>query len=309
MNDRFSENLQSIVGCRHFEASRTMILETDITKAVLATFGGDDGRLREVMTSLVRHLHDFARDVRLTPEEMHVGIEFLNAVVATNSATHNETVLLSDVLGLSSLVCSESQYDDEALLGPFWRMGAPLLANGATIDQTGTGGVPLYVEGEAVDPDGGPIEGVEVHVWQASPVGLYENQDPDQAEMNLRGRFMTDVQGRFAFHSIMPAGYPVPTHGPVGGLLRALGRHPMRPAHLHIMLYKPGRTTLITQMFVDDDEYLASDAVFGVKPALVGGYRPIDPDHPDAGFRLHRRFVLVPGEAILPTPHRMKDRT
>lgn len=274
---------------------------TNITDAVLHTIGGENPRLRELMGGLIRHLHDFAREVTLTSEELHIGIEFLNSVVAANTPTHNESVLLSDVLGLSSVACGALSYDDEALLGPFWRENAPLTENGDSIVRSDTPGTPLDVRFSAADEDGRPIEDVEVHVWQASPVGLYENQDEAQADMNLRARFRSDAEGRFWFWSIMPAGYPVPTHGPVGGLLHALARHPMRPAHLHVMLHKPGYSTLITQIFVDDDPYLESDAVFGVTPQLVGGYRRVETAH-GPGYRLERNFTLVRGEAMLPPP-------
>ena len=137
-------------------------------------------------------------------------------------------------------------------------------------------GPALFANCRITDPEGRPIPGVEVDVWQASPVGLYENQDPDQADMNLRGRFLTDEDGRFWFRSVKPAGYPVPTHGPTGELLRAQRRHPYRPAHLHVLGYKPGYRTLITQVFVDDDERLQSDVVFGVTRHLIGNYRRHD---------------------------------
>jgi protocatechuate 3,4-dioxygenase beta subunit len=198
---------------------------------------------------------------------------------------------------------------DAALLGPFWRDNSPPTPNGGSILRSPTDGPALFVNCRIVDPDRRPIAGVEVDVWHASPVGLYENQDPDQADMNLRGRFTTEEDGRFWFRSVKPAGYPVPTDGPSGDLLRAQLRHPFRPAHLHFLGYEPGFKTLITQVFVDDDEYLQSDAVFGVTRHLVGDYRRHDGDErPPATdvqgpwYTLDYSFVMRPGEAKRPIP-------
>jgi protocatechuate 3,4-dioxygenase beta subunit len=157
------------------------------------------------------------------------------------------------------------------------------------------------------DPQGAPLAGVEVDVWQSSPVGLYENQDQSQADMNLRGKFTTDAEGRFWFRSVKPAGYPVPTDGPVGDLLRAQKRHPYRPAHLHVLAYKPGFKTLITQVFVDDDQYLETDVVFGVTRHLIGRYERHEDSSPAEGvappwYSLDYTFVMEPGEAKLPKP-------
>jgi catechol 1,2-dioxygenase len=156
-----------------------------------------------------------------------------------------------------------------------------------------------------MEPGGRPLSGVEVDVWQASPVGLYENQDESQADMNLRGVFTTDGDGRCSFRSVKPAGYPVPTDGPVGDLLRAQRRHPYRPAHLHFLAYKPGYKTLITQVFVDDDEHLETDVVFGVTRRLIGNYQrgegqaPV-PDVTSEWYTLDYAFVMEPGEAVMP---------
>ena len=158
------------------------------------------------------------------------------------------------------------------------------------------------------DTKGNPVTGVEVDIWHSSTEGFYENQDPVQADMNLRGKFTTDAQGHFGFRSVKPAGYPVPTDGPVGDLLRAQRRHPYRPAHLHFLAFKPGFKTLITQVFVDDDEYLGSDVVFGVTRALIGNYRrhdagtPPAPDVKPPWYTLDYRFVMEAGEAKLPKP-------
>jgi protocatechuate 3,4-dioxygenase beta subunit len=286
--------------------TRSSIIEdqSTVTDTVLAAMqDAENPRLREVMAALVRHLHAFAREVNLTEEEFDLGIDFLNRIGQATNDTHNEGILFSDVLGFSTLVCLLNNGADgatetaSALLGPFWRMNSPHTENGASIVRCETPGPDLFVDARVVDPQGRGIEGVEVDVWQASPVGLYENQDDTQADMNLRGKFTTDAEGRFGFRSIRPAGYPVPTHGPAGDLLRAQGRHPFRPAHLHFLAFRPGYKTLITQVFVDDDQHLETDVVFGVTRHLIGDFKKVE-----AGYTLDYTFVMEPGEARLPTP-------
>jgi protocatechuate 3,4-dioxygenase beta subunit len=288
--------------------------EASVTDKVLAAMrGAASPRLREVMAALVRHLHAFAREVRLTDEEFETGIDFLNRIGQATHDAHNEGILFSDAVGLSTLVCllnngrNGATETASALLGPFWRMNSPRTENGDSIVRSGTPGPALFVSCRVCDPRGKPLEGVEVDVWQASPVGLYENQDERQCDMNLRGKFTTDSEGRFWFRSVKPAGYPVPTHGPVGDLLRAQGRHPYRPAHLHFLAFKSAYKTLITQVFVDDDEHLESDVVFGVTRHLIGDFRrgegtPPSPDVKGPWYRLDYEFVMEPGEAKLPKP-------
>jgi protocatechuate 3,4-dioxygenase beta subunit len=288
--------------------------ERSVTDVVLAAMaGGASSRLREVMTSFVRHMHAFAREVRLTEEEFDIGIEFLNRIGQASNDRHNEGILFSDAIGFSTLICllnngqKGATETASALLGPFWRMNSPHTDNGGSIIRSETPGPALFANCRISDPQGQPLAGVEVDVWQASPVGLYENQDPNQCDMNLRGKFITDEDGRFWFRSVKPAGYPVPTEGPVGDLLRAQERHPYRPAHLHFLGFKPGYKTLITQVFVDDDERLESDVVFGVTRHLVGDYRrgegsPPASDVTGPWYRLDYEFVMEPGEAKLPKP-------
>ena len=288
--------------------------EASVTdKVLVAMRGAASPRLREVMAALVRHLHAIAREVRLTEEEFETGIDFLNRIGQATHDAHNEGILFSDAVGLSTLVCllnngrNGATETASALLGPFWRMNSPRTENGGSIVRSETPGPALFVSCRVCDPRGKPLEGVEVDVWQASPVGLYENQDERQCDMNLRGKFTTDSEGRFWFRSVKPAGYPVPTHGPVGDLLRAQGRHPYRPAHLHFLAFKSAYKTLITQVFVDDDEHLESDVVFGVTRHLIGDFRrgegtPPSPDVKGPWYRLDYEFVMEPGEAKLPKP-------
>jgi protocatechuate 3,4-dioxygenase beta subunit len=293
------------------------IIETldDVTPIVLRAMSNTpNDRLRTVMEAFVRHIHAFAREVKLTEAEYDYGIEFLNRIGQATNDTNNEGVLFADAVGFSTLVCLLNNGHDgasetaAALLGPFWRANSPRTPNGGSIVRSPTAGPELFVACEIVDATKKPLAGVEVDVWQSSPVGLYENQDDTQADMNLRGKFTTDDAGRFSFRSVKPAGYPVPTDGPVGDMLRAQKRHPYRPAHVHFLGFKSGYKTLITQVFVDDDKFLESDVVFGVTRTLVGNYRRHDQGGPPAAgvrapwYTLNYRFVMEVGDAVLPKP-------
>lgn len=287
----------------------------EVTPTVLRAMAGTgNGRIRTVMEAFVRHMHAFAQEVKLTEAEYDLGIDFLNRIGQATHDSHNEGILFADAIGFSTLVCllnngnAGATETAAALLGPFWRANSPKTETGGSIVRSPTPGPELFVECEVVDVAGRPLAGVEVDVWQSSPVGLYENQDDTQADMNLRGKFTTDAAGRFAFQSVKPAGYPVPTDGPVGEMLRVQSRHPYRPAHIHFLGFKPGHKTLVTQVFVDDDAHLESDVVFGVTRALVGDYQRHDHGEPPAPgigapwYTLNYRFVMEAGEAILPKP-------
>lgn len=285
----------------------------DVTAAALAVMERTaDPRLREIMAALVRHLHGFVREVRLTEAEFREATAILNEIGRLSDDTHNEAVLMAGSLGVSALVCLLNNGDGGAtsqnLLGPFWRMHSPPVANGGSIVRSDTPGPALFVTARVVDRDGRPVAGAEVDVWHSSPVGLYENQDPEQAEMNLRGKFTTDADGRFWFRTVRPAGYPIPTGGVVGRLLQAQGRHPFRPAHLHALVFKDGYKTLTSQVYADDDPNLETDVQFGVTRALVGRFRrhdvphPTDPSAATPWYSLDHTLVLEPGEARLPKP-------
>ena len=250
-----------------------------VTKAVLSELErAPDPRFREIMTSLVKHLHAFVREVRLTEDEFRTAGEYINAIGQNTNAFHNEAVLMSGSLGVSTLVCllnngNNGQTDTTAnLLGPFWRLDSPRTENGGSIIRSPTPGAEIFVNAWVKDTAGQPVAGAEVDIWQSSTEGLYENQDPTQADMNLRGKFTTDAQGHFAFRSILPAGYPIPINGPVGDLLRAQGRHNMRPAHLHFLIFKEGFKTHISQVYVPEDPNIETDVQFGVTKALLGNY-------------------------------------
>jgi protocatechuate 3,4-dioxygenase beta subunit len=293
-----------------------MIIENQaaVTDAVIAAFGRtEDPRLREILLALVRHLHGFVREVRLSEREFQEAARIIAAMGQKTTASHNEVVLMAGSLGVSALVCllnngDNGQTETQAnLLGPFWRDDQPICASGDTLVRSTTLGPALAVDVSVTDRDGRPVAGAEVDVWHSSPEGLYENQDPAQAEMNLRGRFMTDAAGRFCFRSVKPAGYPIPIDGPVGDLIRATRRHHYRPAHLHFMIYKPGFKTMVSQIYVPDDEYIDSDVQFGVTRALLGDYVRHDEASAEWGFAapwysLDQHFTLEVGEARRPVP-------
>jgi protocatechuate 3,4-dioxygenase beta subunit len=291
-----------------------MIIENQamVTDAVLEAFTRtEDPRLREILLALVRHLHGFVREVRLTEREFQEAVRIVTAMGQKTTASHNEVVLMAGSLGVSSLVCllnngNLGQTETQAnLLGPFWRDDQPLSASGDTLVRSPTPGPGLIVRVSIEDGKGRPVAGAEVDVWHSSPQGLYENQDPRQAEMNLRGRFVSDEAGCFHFRSVMPAGYPIPIDGPVGELVKATRRHNYRPAHLHFMIYKPGFKTLISQIYAPSDEHIDSDVQFGVTRALIGSYVRHDEPSPGLDFAtpwysLDQRFILEPGDARRP---------
>jgi catechol 1,2-dioxygenase len=273
----------------------------------------EDPRLREIMESLVTHLHSFVRDVHLTEAEFQQATRLLNAMGQQTTETHNEFVLMAGSLGVSSLVCLLNNGDGgttettQSLLGPFWRMHQPVTEQGGSIVRSDTPGPRLYAEFSFVDSEGAPVEDLEVDIWHASPVGLYENQDESQADHNLRGKFRTGQDGVVRFRSVRPVGYPIPTHTTVGKLLAAQHRHPYRPAHVHVLAFKEGYKTLINQTYVDETDYLTSDVQFGVTPALIGHLeRHVDP-HPNDGdvgdwYSLTHTLQLEHGDARLPVP-------
>jgi catechol 1,2-dioxygenase len=221
---------------------------------------------------------------------------------------------MSGSLGFSTLICllnngNNGQTETDAnLLGPFWRMHSPPTESGGSIVRSPTPGPAMFVNVWFRDTQGEPIEGAEVDVWHSSPEGFYENQDPVQADMNLRGKFVTDADGHFGFRSVKPAGYPIPVDGPVGELLRAQGRHNMRPAHLHFLAHKVGFKTLISQVYVNDDQHLESDVQFGVTRHLIGDYvrhenEPAPaPDVEGPWYSLDHTFVMEGGLSRLPKP-------
>jgi hydroxyquinol 1,2-dioxygenase len=287
--------------------------QEDVTPVVIDAYKNiDDARLHEIVASLIKHLHDFARDVHLTEEEFQAGTQIIAKMGQMSNATHNEVVLMAGSLGFSALVCllnngNNGQTETTAnLLGPFWRLNSPRTENGASIIRSPTPGPALFVDCTVKDIKGNPIAGAEVDVWHSSPEGFYEQQDPKQADMNLRGKFVTDAKGHFGFRSVKPAGYPIPIDGPVGDLLRVAHRHNYRPAHLHFLILKAGFKTLISQIYTPDDEKLETDAQFGVTRALIGDYvrheGPSPKSDPGEWYSLDQNFVMEAGQSRLPKP-------
>jgi catechol 1,2-dioxygenase len=287
----------------------------DVTVAAEAVMAQtSDPRLREIMVSLVKHLHGFVRDVRLTEAEFREAAAILVEIGKRSTDTHNEAILMAGSLGVSSLVCLLNNGDEgntetsQSLLGPFWRLNSPRVEDGGSIVRSDTPGAPLFVSGRVVDSTGNPVAGAEVDVWHASPVGLYENQDPGQADMNLRGKFTTDRDGCFRFRSVMMTGYPIPTDGVVGRLLKQQNRHPYRPAHLHALIFKPGFKVLISQVYDPADPHMESDVQFGVTKALIGDFVRHDEPHPTASdvatpwYSLEYVYRMEAGKAVLPRP-------
>jgi catechol 1,2-dioxygenase len=296
----------------------------DLTNAVLKAMAQtNDVRLREIMISLVNHLHGFIKDVKLTEEEFRAAAAVLARLGQQTTDTHNEVVLMAGSLGASSLVCllnnGNNDQDFETthnLLGPFWRMNSPAVANGGSLVRGPTEGIPLHVDATVLDTAGNPLEGAVVDVWHCAPTGFYENQlearsgnhGTPQVDMNLRGKFITDKDGKFHFWSVKPVGYPIPTNGVVGQLLTAQNRHPMRPAHLHALAFKEGFKTLISQVYADDDPNLATDVQFGVTNALTGRFvsqtapPPSRPTLVGEWCSLNFTFKMQKGVALLPRP-------
>lgn len=288
--------------------------EEDVTPAVLAAMANTtDPRLKEMMTSLVTHLHRFVLETRPTEQEFEYALSWIVEIGKETNEFHNEVVLAADVLGASTLVdlINNNGMQGEtlsALLGPFYRGHAPHCRSGDCIARSDTPGPGLFFRGKVTGVDGAPIAGATLDVWQASPVGLYENQDESQDDFNLRGKFTTDAEGGFHFRSVKPAGYPVPTHGPVGVLLRAQNRVPMRPAHIHFIVTAPGHKTLVTQIFSDSPQALAADVVFGAKRQIIGDFVQHDEPHPDYPgapvpfYTCEYEFKLVAGTPTFPVP-------
>jgi len=273
-------------------------MTTDLTEQVLAAYASTpDPRLRELLAALIAHLHAFAVETRLTQQEWLAGIEFLTATGHKCDAERQEFILLSDVLGLSSLVAevnAASDATEPTILGPFYLPGAPQRAMGEQIGRPQDGS-PVLIRGRVTGAAGEPVAGATLDVWQASGNGLYDTQDPEQPPFNLRGVFVTGLDGRYEFRAVRPVSYPIPTDGPVGDLIRRAARHHWRAAHIHAIVAAPGYRPVTTHIFDAGNPYLDSDAVFGVRDSLVRLFRPPGPDDPpDVSFVTEMDFALAP---------------
>jgi protocatechuate 3,4-dioxygenase beta subunit len=278
-----------------------------------------DPRLREIMAAAVRHLHDFAREVNLTPDEWLHGIAFLTAVGQACTPYRQEFILLADVLGLSRLVNvmhdsegREAAGTETSLLGPFFREAAPEFKLGDNIIVHSKGGLELCLFGQISDADGKPIPGAEIDVWQTNADGLYDLQAVNAEVMDMRGRFKADADGRFHFRTVRPLGYSIPMDGPVGRLVKDQKRHGMRPSHIHILVQAPGSRDLVTALYFGDDPNIDTDTVFGVSQSLVVMPKPGVPGNPrpdlpgvQYDFRLSRRGANDTGGRVGADPSKM----
>ena len=274
------------------------LTEQNLTEAVLAKLeGATDARFKQVMTSLVKHLHAFVREVQLTEQEWATGIQFLTATGQKCDDKRQEFILLSDTLGVSMLVDAinhrkPSGATESTVLGPFYVAGAPELPIGSDIAE-GVEGEPTYFSGHVLSPDGNPVAGATLDLWSTDGEGWYDVQLADAKGMRARGKIKTDTQGRYAFWTVKPVSYPIPTDGPVGKMLLLMGRHPYRPAHTHMIISAPGYEPVTTHVFVEGDKYIDSDAVFGVKNSLVAEFARHESGVAPDGRRMNKPYYTV----------------
>ncbi|KAF3800218.1 Catechol 1 2-dioxygenase [Colletotrichum gloeosporioides] len=280
-------------------------LGQDFTKQVIASMGKEtDPRLRVILTSFIQHIHDFAREVDLTTDEWMMGVNMINWAGQMSNDRRNEGQLLCDVIGLESLVDDITNQvatrngqpgTATAILGPFWRADTPVRSNGSTIVlKVPEDGQVAWMYGQVTCSNTGkPLANASVDVWQASTNGLYEQQDADQPEHNLRGVFKTDSEGRYGFYCLRPTPYPVPDDGPAGKLLGLLHRHPYRPAHIHLIVRSESFQSVTTQIFDEDSKYLEDDSVFAVKDGLTVRFLERKGDA-KAPWELEYNIKLVP---------------
>ncbi len=286
-------------------ASRTA--PADITASALASFDGcADPRLRELMRALVSHLHAFACEVELTQDEWRGLIAVLTATGEITDDRRQEFILWSDALGLSMLLDALANplpagATESTVLGPFYVPGAPLREYGESMAASGEGasGTPAWIHGRVLDLDDRPIAGAELDVWQNGPDRLYAVQRPEAPEDHLRGRYLTREDGSYALLAVRPVPYTIPDDGPVGAMLSACGRHPWRPAHIHMIVRADGYRTLTTHIFDADGDYLDADAVFAVKPSLLRTFKARGADDPDRPPGVQHEWVSVENEIVL----------
>ncbi len=277
-------------------------MSNQLTNDVLRAYGETpDPRLRELLTGLIKHLHAFAAETRLTTAEWMAGLEFLTAVGQECYPERQEFILLSDVLGLSSLVETLNGAEgatESTVLGPFYLPGAPHRELGAPIGRPQDGEQTL-IRGRVIDTDGIPIAGASLDVWQCAGNGLYDIEDPEQPRFNLRGVFTTGADGGYSFRTVRPVSYPVPVDGPVGTIFRLTGRHYWRAAHVHVIVRAAGHQAVTTHVFDSANEYNDSDAVFGVRASLIHEFRAATPaDPPGVAYVVDVDFTLARGVGL-----------
>lgn len=280
----------------------TEFTDRGLTDKVLNAYSRiENPRLKFIVSDLIKHLHEYVKDTKVTDEEFEFAWDFLKKMAEMTGPERNEFILLSDVIGVSQLIETLNHEEPDqpvgyALVGPFYREGAPFRKRGESIASKDTPGTRVRISGRVLDFNKkSPIKGAILDIWQAATNGLYENQDENQPDYNLRGRFRTDQNGTFEIVALMPTAYPVPTDGPVGKLLDAAKRPPMRPAHIHFIVTAPGHETLVTQIFVKGDSMIEEDVVFTASENMIGDFRK-DGDT----FLLDIDFPLKRGEPRMP---------
>jgi len=272
----------------------------NLTETVLEEYQNytENERSKTVFASLIKHLHAFVEDVELTEEEWFVAIDYLTRTGQMCDDKRQEYVLLSDILGVSMLVDAINhprggKGTDSTVLGPFYVEGSPVLSKGASIIKKDIGAQQVLVKGRVTDHEGTPIAGAMMDIWQTSDNGFYDVQDEEQPEYNMRGKLMSDEKGEYAFITEQPRPYSIPTDGPVGELLKASGRHSMRPAHIHFIITAEGYKSVTTHVFSEGDEYLDSDAVFATKSSLIADYQTCEDSALAEEYGLPLPFLLV----------------
>ena len=276
----------------------------DLTQAVLATFDNStSARFQKVMQSLVKHIHAFVKDVDLTEEEWFKGIDFLTHTGHITDEKRQEFILLSDVLGVSMLVIDLNHKQDahgtaSTVFGPFFFEGSPQYANGDDV-ANGASGEPCYIQGRVLSTSGEPLSDARIEIWQADDNGFYDVQYKESSQVRGRGHLYSDKEGYYYFWTVRPEAYPIPDDGPVGKLLDAANRSPMRPAHVHFMVKVPGYKTLITHVFKEGERYLDSDAVFGVKRSLISNFERHEPGIAPDGKKMDVPFYTMRYDFIL----------
>ncbi len=276
-------------------------IETFTDKVLSAYVSIDNPRIKNILQSVITHMHAVVKETQLTGQEWEFTWQFLAKMAAFTSEERNEFLLLADVLGVSQLIELMNHQRDHnavgfALVGPFYRANAPFRKRGESIASLNTQGERVIITGKVVDiSTGRPISNAVLDIWQAATNGLYETQDENQPDMNLRGKFTTDDKGSYELIALMPTPYPVPTDGPVGELLKIAHRHPNRPAHIHFVVSAPGYETLVTQVFVDGDDLVKTDAVFTASENMIGHFRK-----DKSNYVLSYDFQLAKGKSIIP---------
>lgn len=270
--------------------------ENSITAEVLqAVSKTPDSRVKQVSEALIRHLHDFIREVEPTQKEWEYGIDFLTRVGQTCSDVRQEFILLSDTLGVSMLVDAINHRmpagaTETTVFGPFFVEARPEFALGGNMSE-GVSGIPMFVSGTVRNVDGEPIANATIDAWHSDEEGFYDVQRG--MELKMRGKFHADANGRFWFWSVRPRYYPIPDDGPVGEMLSAQNRHPFRPEHVHFMISQKGYETLVTHLFIEGDQYLDSDVVFGVKNSLITNYKECPPGIAPDGREMNEAYLVL----------------